>query len=59
MLHSSVILVLAGILELLWEWNDVVAAVATGTVGLISLVAVPAAAATLVQNLYDLFWSTG
>lgn len=59
MLRSSVILVVAGLLELLWEWNDAVAAVATGTVGLISLVAVPATAATLVQNLYDLFWSTG
>jgi len=55
MLQFSVLLVLAGVLELLWEWNDAVAAVVTAIVGLVSLIVVPATAASLVQNLYAVF----
>ncbi len=51
MLQFSVLLVLASILELLWEWNDAVAAVVTATVGLVSLIVVSATAASLIQNL--------
>jgi hypothetical protein len=55
MLQFSVLLVLASVLELLWEWNEAVAAVVTATVGLVSLIVVPATAAPLVQNLYAVF----
>ncbi|KAK2460046.1 hypothetical protein APHAL10511_007923 [Amanita phalloides] len=57
MLQLSALLFLAGILELLWEMNNVVAAVATATVGLTSLIVIPATAALLVQNLFELFTS--
>jgi hypothetical protein len=59
MLQFSVLLVLASVLELLWEWNDAVAAVVTATVGLVSLIVVPATAASLVQNLYAAFTTGG
>ncbi|KAF8321462.1 hypothetical protein F5887DRAFT_1068175 [Amanita rubescens] len=55
MLQFSVLLVLASVLELLWEWNEAVAAVVTALVGLVSLIVVPATAVPLVQNLYAVF----